>query len=67
MKVVDTTVLVEHARGTAAVASFLAEQSDKTLVVSTMSRQELAVGEIAARTETLAAIRGNLGAFDIRA
>lgn len=67
MKVVDTTVLVDHARGDPGVGSFLANHSDEHLIVSTISFQELAVGEVAARNETLPAILGNLGAFDIRA
>lgn len=67
MKVVDTTVLVDHARGTEAVGAYLAAQGSETLVVSTISLQELAVGEIAARAESLPTILGHLGAFDVRA
>lgn len=66
MKVVDTTVLVDHARGDPAVGTYLADHDATTLVVSTISLQELAVGEVVARDESLAAIRGHLGAFDIR-
>lgn len=67
MKVVDTTVVVDHARGRPAVATYLADHADETLVLSTISFQELAVGEVAARDETQAAVLGNLGAFDVRA
>lgn len=66
MKVVDTTVLIDHARGNETVAQFLADHDDVTLIVSTISFQELAVGEVSARGETLEAILSNLGAFDIR-
>lgn len=67
MKVADTTVLVDHARGTAAVARLLADHAEETLVVSTISFQELAVGEVAARNESLAGILVHLGAFNVRA
>lgn len=67
MKLADTTVLIDHARGDDAVATVLADHVDETLVVSTISLQELAVGEITARDESLAAILNNLGAFDVRA
>lgn len=67
MKVADTTVLIDHARGDDAVATVLADHVDETLVVSTISLQELAVGEIAVRDESLPAILNNLGAFDVRA
>lgn len=67
MKVADTTVLVDHARGIEAVGRYLADQASETLVVSTISLRELAVGEVAARGESLAAVLGNLGAFDVRA
>lgn len=67
MKVADTTVLVDHARGTAAVARLLADHAEETLVVSTISFQELAVGEVAARNESLAGVLVHLGAFNVRA
>lgn len=67
MKVAGTTVLIDHARGDDAVATDLADHVDETLVVSTISFQELAVGEIVARGESLSAIRNNVGAFDVRA
>lgn len=66
MKVLDTTALIDHARGDPAIGRYLAEHHATTLVVSTISFQELAVGEVVAGDETLAAIRGHLGAFDIR-
>lgn len=66
MKVADTTVLVDHARGTEAVARYLDDHADETLVVSTISFQELAVGEVAVRDESLAAVLDSLGGFDVR-
>lgn len=66
MNVVDTTVVVDHARGQPAIGCYLADHHPTTLIVSTVSFQELAVGEVAARDQTLAAIRGHLGAFDSR-
>lgn len=66
MRVVDTTLLVGHARGEEAVAAYLREHDDETLVVSAISFQELAVGEVLAREESRAAIRNYLGAFDVR-
>lgn len=67
MKVVDTTLLVGHARGEQAVATYLSEHANQTLLVSTISLQELAVGEVLARGESRAAIIGYLGSFDVRA
>lgn len=67
MKVVDTTLLIGHARGEERVASYLAAHEDETLVVPTAVFQELAVGEVLARDESKAAIRNHLGAFDVRA
>lgn len=67
MKVVDTTLLIGHARGEARVASYLTEHTAETLVVPTIAFQELAVGEVAARDESKAAIFGHLGAFDVHA
>lgn len=67
MKVVDTTLLVRHARGEERVASYLTDHADETLIVPTIAVQELAVGEVVARDESKAAILGNLGAFDVRA
>lgn len=66
MKVVDTTLLVGHARGEEAVREFLVDHGGETLIVSTISLQELAVGEVAAEDESKAAILGYLGAFDVR-
>lgn len=66
MKVVDTTVLVDHARADQAVAAFLADHADETLVVSTLSFQEIAVGEVLTRNESLTAILDHLGTFDIQ-
>jgi predicted nucleic acid-binding protein len=48
------------------VAAFLAEHEDETLVVSTISLQELAIGEVLVGDASLAAIVGALGAFDVR-
>lgn len=67
MKVVDTTLLIGHARGEERVGSYLAEHTDETLVVPTIALQELAVGEIAVHEESKAAILDHLGAFDVRA
>lgn len=66
MKVVDTTLLIGHARGDDAVGAYLAGHESETLVVSAIALQELAVGEVAARDESKATILGNLGAFDVR-
>lgn len=66
MKVVDTTLLIGHARGQPAVETYLTDHANETLIVSTVSLQELAVGEVAARDESKAAILGYLGAFDVR-
>jgi predicted nucleic acid-binding protein len=67
MKVVDTTLLIGHARGEERVASYLAAHEGETLVVPAVVFQELAVGEVLARDESKAAIRNHLGAFDVRA
>lgn len=67
MKVVDTTLLIGHARGEERVASYLTEHADETLVVPAIVFQEFAVGEVAARDESKAAILGHVGAFDVRA
>ncbi len=67
MKVVDTTLLIGHARGEQRVESYLTGHAEETLVVPTIAFQELAVGEVAARDESKAAILGHLGAFDVRA
>jgi predicted nucleic acid-binding protein len=67
MKVVDTTLLIGHARGEERVASYLAAHEGETLVVPTVVFQELAVGEVLARDESKAAICNHLGAFDVRA
>lgn len=67
MKVVDTTLLVGHARGEARVGSYLADHADETFVVPTVVFQELAVGEIAARDGSKAEILGRLSGFDVRA
>ena len=66
MKVVDTTLLIGHARGEDTAGAYLADKQSETLVVSAISLQEIAVGEVAARDESKAAILGNLGAFDVR-
>lgn len=67
MKVVDTTLLIGHARGEERVASYFTDHADETLVVPAVVFQELAVSEVAARNESKAAILGHLGAFDVRA
>lgn len=67
MKVVDTTLLIGHARGEERVASYLGAHTDETLVVSAIVFQELAVGEALAREESKATILSHLGAFDVRA
>jgi predicted nucleic acid-binding protein len=67
MKVVDTTLLIGHARGDSAVEHYLIDHETETLVVPMVVFRELAVGEVLARGESKAAILGHLGAFDVRA
>jgi predicted nucleic acid-binding protein len=65
MKLADTTLLMDHARGDEAVGAFLDAHADEAIAVSTLSLQELAVGEVLARDQSLQAILGHLGAFDV--
>jgi predicted nucleic acid-binding protein len=67
MRVVDTTLLIGHARGDSAVETYLTDHATETLIVPTIAFQELAVGEVAARDKTKEATLGYLGAFDVRA
>ena len=67
MKVVDTTLLIDHARGETAAGAFLDAHEDDTLVASAISLSELAVGEIMARSATIHEVLSGLGAFDVRA
>ena len=67
MKVVDTTVLIDHARGDSSVGAFLADHESETLIVPTIAFQELAVGEVAARDESRDGILAQIGQFDVRA
>lgn len=66
MKVVDTTLLIEHARGAHSVERFLTEHESETLIVPVVVFQEIAVGEIIAREESKETILSYLGAFDVR-
>lgn len=65
IKVVDTTLLIEHARGARDAERFLTEHESETLIVPVVAFQEIAVGEITAREESKEAILGYLGA-DVR-
>lgn len=67
MKIIDTTLLIGHARGDDAVETYLTEHATETLIVPTIAFQELAVGEVAARDETKEETLSYLGAFDVRA
>lgn len=67
MKVVDTTLLIGHARGDRTVETYLTDHESETLIVPTIAFQEIAVGEIAARDESKESILSYLGAFDVRA
>lgn len=67
MKVVDTTVLVDHARGDPALETYLDEHAGETLVVPTIAFYELAVREVLARNESKEAVLASLGGFDVRA
>lgn len=66
MKVVDTSFLIEYARGTPAVEAYLSEHEDETVIVPAIVFQEFAVGEVLARNASKAAVAEMLGAFDIR-
>ena len=67
MKVADTTLLVDHARGDHRAERVLdAYEDTDTLVASTISVTEIAVGEIIARDATYHEMLAGLGNFDVR-
>lgn len=65
MKVVDTTFLIDYYRKHVVVEQYLANE-EETIVASTVTFAELAVGEIMAREESKEDILSDLGWLDIR-
>lgn len=66
MKVVDSTFLINHARGDRGVCDYLSDHGDETIIVPTVAFQELAVGEVLARDRSKEAIGRDLGPADVR-
>lgn len=67
MKVVDTTLLIDHARGATVAKAVLEAHDGETLVVPAVAFGELAVGEVIARSATEAEALAPFRAFDVRA
>jgi tRNA(fMet)-specific endonuclease VapC len=65
MKVVDSTFLIDYYRKRAVIKQYLAN-NEETIVASTVTFAELAVGEILARDESKEEILSDLGWLDIR-
>jgi predicted nucleic acid-binding protein len=67
MKVADTTLLIDHARGEEAAETVLESHAEETLVAPAVAFQELAVGEVAARDRSRQQVLADLGPFNVRA
>lgn len=66
MNVVDSTFLIDYYRRPEPVEAYLSAHDGETLIAPTIVFQEIAVGEIAARSESKEAILSDLGWLDIR-
>lgn len=65
MKVVDTTFLIDYFRKHTTIEQYLANE-EETIVASTVTFADLAVGEILARDESKEDALSDLGWLDIR-
>lgn len=61
MKLLDSTFLVHHARGSQSVADYLEANSDEELVTSTINVKELSVGAQLVESPTKESVLNDLG------